>query len=661
MCGIAGFYSPTATTELASRVARMANTICHRGPDDSGVWVDDSVGLALGHRRLSVLDLSSAGHQPMCSPDGRFVIILNGEIYNHLELRRRLLDEGGLSFGNGALPQAWRGSSDTETLLACFSAWGVSRTLEEMVGMFAIALWDRRQRLLTLVRDRLGEKPLYYGWQRGTFMFGSEVNALEAHPDFAREIDRDAVTLLLRHSYIPAPYSVYRNIYKLPAGHLLSVPLGGDFAAARAAEPESYWRLNDVVSEGLADPFDGSDDEAVEVVDSTLRASIRGQMIADVPLGAFLSGGLDSSTVVALMQVESSRQVRTFTIGFDEAGYNEAAHAKMVANHLGTEHTELFVRADDALRLIPNLPGIYSEPFADSSQIPTFLLSRLTRRHVTVALSGDAGDEVFGGYNRYVLARRLWGRVRHVPAIARRAAAGALRAVPPRTWDAVVGTAQHALPQRLRVARPGDQAHKLADMLGHTHGEALYRQLVSLWTDPASVVIGGKEPSTLLSNPERWPTTDSFEHWMMAIDTQTYLPDDILVKVDRAAMANSLETRVPFLDHRVVELAWRLPLSMKIRRGQGKWILRQILNRYVPANLVDRPKMGFGVPIDAWLRGPLREWAESQLDESRLESEGYFRPAAVRRTWSEHVSGKRNWQYRLWPVLMFQAWLKKAA
>jgi len=659
MCGITGFFAPGGI-DTNDRVCRMANTIDHRGPDDSGLWIDQNCGLAFGHRRLAVLDLSRAGHQPMVSANGRYVVIYNGEIYNHLELRAELGRNGNGALAEFAAAQAWHGDSDTETLLASFSAWGVKRTLCASVGMFAIALWDREERVLTLMRDRLGEKPMYYGWQGDTLLFGSELKALKAHPDFRAEIDRDALSLLLRHNYIPAPYSIYKGIRKLPPGHYIDIPLGSGLGPARAATPEAYWTLNQAVTSGLANPFGGSDEEAVDLLETSLRKSIRGQLLSDVPLGGFLSGGIDSSTVMALMQAESSQPARTFTIGFDEAGYNEAVHAKMVAKHLGTEHTELYARPQDALDIIPRLPAIYCEPFADSSQIPTFLVSQLTRQHVTVALSGDAGDELFGGYNRYLLAREVWSKLRHLPATLRRGMASLLRAVPGPGWDASFAMVSPLLPQNLRIARPGDQAHKLADVLTLPDGEAFYRRLVSLWTNPADVVIGAREPRTLLDDKSGWPRTDGFEHWMMAMDAQTYLPDDILVKVDRAAMANSLETRVPFLDHRVVELAWRIPLSMKIRNGEGKWIVRQILKRYVPADLIDRPKMGFGVPIDTWLRGPLREWAEELLSDERLDRQGYFHRAPVRQKWAEHLSGRRSWQYHLWPVLMFQAWLEGA-
>ena len=650
MCGLVGFWQLRggAQDALLQQVKVMSAQLTHRGPDDSGSWCDQATGITLAQRRLSILDLSPAGHQPMHSACGRYVIVFNGEIYNHLDLRERLLAEGSAP--------AWRGHSDTETLLACFVAWGIERTLQASVGMFAFALWDRQQRELTLARDRLGEKPLYYGWQGDTLLFGSELKALKAHAAFGADIDRNALALLLRHDCIPAPYAIYRGVFKLRPGHLLRISSD----APREAQPVPYWRYNDAVSAGLANPLHGTDAEATDALEAQLSASIGAQMLADVPLGAFLSGGIDSSTIVALMQARSTRPVKTFTMGFDENGYDEATHAKAVARHLGTEHTELYVRPEDALAVIPRLPSIFCEPFGDSSQIPTFLVSQLTRREVTVALSGDGGDELFGGYNRYLGARTTWERMQRLPWLARQAGAGALRAMSPAAWNRWFERVKPLLPKRWHLATPGDKAQKLADVLTLSSGHAFFLNLASQWKDPGRIVIGAHEPVTLLTDPGAWPHTDNLAQWMMAMDAQTYLPDDILAKVDRAAMANSLETRVPMLDHRVVELAWRVPLHQKIRDGEGKWLLRQVLYRHVPKELIERPKMGFGIPLDSWLRGPLRDWAEALLDESRLRREGYFHPAPIRQKWKEHLSGRHNWQYRLWTVLMFQAWLEES-
>ncbi|HPA14614.1 MAG TPA: asparagine synthase (glutamine-hydrolyzing) [Desulfobacterales bacterium] len=650
MCGIAGFWGPNevAAGDLKQSLQGMTAAITHRGPNSAGYWVDESVGLALGHRRLSILELSPAGHQPMTSSCGRYVISFNGEIYNHLELRRELSVRGETP--------VWRGHSDTETLLACFSAWGVKQTLHATVGMFAFALWDLHDRILTLARDRLGEKPLYYGWQGGTLLFGSELKALKAHPAFHAEVDRDALTLLLRHNCIPAPYSIYQGIRKLMPGHYLSIPLISG-RMERSVPPQSWWCFNDVISKRLAEPFIGSDADAIDALEARLSESVRFQMQADVPVGAFLSGGIDSSTIAAMMQMHSNRPVRTFTIG-THATDNEAEHAKAIARHLGTEHIELYVTPEDALAVVPKLPTIYCEPFGDSSQIPTFLISQLAAGHVKVALSGDAGDELFGGYNRYLDAHRLWHRMNRLPPQVRRATAAGLCALSPTTWDMLYSAVSPILPNRLRLTAPGDKAHKLAEVLALEDGQAFYQRLTSHWNNPVEVVIGAKEPQTLLTNPSAWPDNDGFEHWMMAMDAQTYMPEDILVKVDRAAMANSLETRIPLLDHRVVELAWRLPRNQKIRKGQGKWLLRQVLYRYVPKELIERPKMGFGIPLDSWLRGPLKEWAETLLAEHRLKREGFFNPGPIRQKWMEHLSGQSNWQYHLWDVLMFQAWLE---
>lgn len=650
MCGFTGFLAAPAKTEgeLKEMARFMANALAHRGPDDTGAWVDAQDGIALGHRRLSIVDLSPAGHQPLQSVSGRYMISFNGEIYNHQLLRQTLeATEHAV---------AWRGHSDTETLLACFDAWGIQGTVERAIGMFAFAVWDRLTKNLTLGRDRIGEKPVYYGWQGlgndAVFLFGSELKALRAHPAFENNIHRGALCLYLRHNYIPAPYSIYNGISKLLPGSLLTLSL-------KQREPKvwEYWSCAQTAVSGVANVFVGSAEQAVDELETLLKDAVRQQMMADVPLGAFLSGGVDSSTVVALMQAQSSRPVKTFTIGFNEEGYNEAVHAKELAKHLGTVHTELYVTAEQARAVIPLLPTLYDEPFSDSSQIPTLLVSQLARHHVTVSLSGDAGDELFCGYNRYQFTANLWRKLGAVPLPLRTLAARGLTSISPQSWNKLAGNLACLMPQLSRYANVGDKLHKAAGVLASQSADTLYLGLVSHWHDPTSVVIGGHEPSTLLT--DNLPALNGLDdvQRMMALDMLTYLPDDILTKVDRAAMGVSLETRVPFLDHRVVEFAWRLPQSMKLRDGQSKWALRQVLYRHVPKALIERPKMGFGVPIDSWLRGPLREWAEDLLRETRLKREGFFNPAPIRQKWAEHLSGQRNWQYHLWDVLMFQAWL----
>jgi len=653
MCGIAGLIDirrQLGGDGLRAAALAMSDALRHRGPDDSGTWTDTQSGLAFGHRRLSIIDLSPAGHQPMISHDGRYVICYNGEIYNFADLRRDLETKGA----------PFRGHSDTEVLLAAIDAWGVAGALKRCNGMFAFALWDRAERSLILARDRLGEKPLYFGWAGGAFLFGSEMSALAAWHDFAPEIDRGALALSLRHNYIPAPYSIYKSIYKLPPATILTLTpdmqIKDPGLEALARRFESYWSARAAAEQGIAEPFTGSDSEAIDALESCLKAAVDSRTVSDVPIGAFLSGGIDSSAVVALMQAQSARPVKTFTIGFHEAGFNEAEHAKEVAAHLGTDHTELYVTPREAQDVIPKLPEMYDEPFADSSQIPTFLVSQLARRDVTVSLSGDGGDELFGGYNRYFWAETLWRKIGWVPAPGRQAISKILTSAAPQTWQRLFDMAKPVMPTRLRQERAGEKLHKLAQILTTNGQEALYMRLLSHWTEPTDIVLGSSEPTTTLTDPVRWAQLESFTARMMYLDTVTYLPDDILTKVDRASMAVSLEARVPLLDHRAVEFAWRLPLHMKVRDGQGKWALRQVLERYVPRKLFDRPKMGFGVPIDTWLRGPLRDWAEALLDESRLRREGFFDPAPIRRLWSEHLSGRANWQYHLWDVLVFQAW-----
>ena len=648
MCGIVGLVGHAGLSQADVKIVhRMSGTIAHRGPDDEGIWIDPEAGIALAQRRLSIVDLSPAGHQPMFSEDGRYALVFNGEIYNYAALRDELDARG---------PHRWRGHSDTEVLLAAIDRWGLKPALGRCVGMFALALWDRRERTLILARDRIGEKPLYYGWLGRSFTFASELKALRAHPDWNQEIDRNSVALLMRHNYVPAPYSVYRGIQKLRPGHILV--LGRDMKEART---EVYWSAYAMAERAAATPFRGTPDEAVDVLDQLLRRSLAGQMAADVPLGVFLSGGIDSSTVAAVMQSMSARPVRTFTIGFEVAGYNEAEHAKNVAEHLGTEHTELYVTEREALKVIPKLPTIYCEPFSDSSQIPTYLLSQLARRHVTVALSGDGGDELFSGYTRYAITDYFWRQVCRVPLGLRQTAAALAKIPSPIVYDRLVGPLMRLLPQHRHQSRIGDKVHKAAEVLSLQTVDDVYRRLCSHWIHPAKLVIGGQEPPTMLSGLEPLPPLAGPAERMMYMDLLSYLPDDVLVKIDRAAMANGLETRAPLLDHRIVEFALSLPLAISRADRLTKWPLRKLLDRHIPKRLIDRPKMGFAIPLDTWLRGTLRDWAEDLLSESRLRREGYFRPKIVRRVWQQHLSGRYNNQYLLWDVLMFQAWIAQNA
>ena len=647
MCGIAGFWQDKnfSVDSLQDIAGKMSTCMQHRGPDSSGVWVDKVSGIALSHRRLTILELTDAGHQPMLSATGRYVLVFNGEIYNHLEIRQEL---------NSC--SKWRGHSDTETLLAAFETWGIEKTLKKIVGMFAIALWDCKEKTLTLARDRIGEKPLYYGFQKNTFLFGSELKALKAHPDFVGEIDRNVLCLYLRYCYIPTPYSIYKDIYKLLPGHYIQFPFFQSHADLRSVKPISYWNLAEVVSKGATNPFIGNDEDAITALDKQLRNAIALQMVADVPLGAFLSGGVDSSAIVALMQAQSTRPVKTFSIGFNEAGYNEAGYAKAVAQHLGTDHIEQYVSPQEARQVIPQLGRIYDEPFADSSQIPTFLISKMAHKHVKVSLSGDGGDELFCGYNRYALAD-IWNKIETIPFGVRKMAGYSIKQLSPLTWDKIFGW----LGKFLKLpSNMGEKLEKLSTRFVDVRSiEDLYYSLVSGISNPEDVVVGSKEPATWLINQG-----ESIQHLnpklqMMYLDAMTYLPDDIFVKVDRASMFNSLETRAPFLDHRVIDLVWSLPISMKMRKGTSKWILRQILYKYVPKDLIERPKMGFGIPVGRWLRGPLKDWAEGLLNESRIKQEGFFNSKFVHLRWQEHLSGKRDWFYFLWAILMFQEWLEE--
>lgn len=658
MCGIAGFLESRGFRghEAAKEaLLAMVRTLCHRGPNDEGLWLDETSGIALGHRRLAVIDLSPQGRQPMHSDEGRYVIAFNGEIYNFREMRLELDREGK------APP--WRGRSDTEVLLAAISCWGLKKALQRSVGMFALALYDRTDRKLYLARDRMGEKPLYYGRVNGSFLFASELKALKAHPKWAGRIDRVSVGLLLRHNYIPTPWSIYENVRKLPAGCLLAISLWErPLSESMWPEPEPYWDPLEAAIKGQKEIFGGSESEALDKLEEILGRAVEGQMISDVPLGAFLSGGIDSSTVVAVMQSRSSRPVRTFTVGFSQWDYNEAEEAKRVARHLGTEHTELYVSPEQALEVIPQLPAMYDEPFSDSSQIPTHLIAKLASQYVTVALSGDGGDELFCGYPRYFQAKRLWEKIGRIPPRVRLGLAKTIKSQPPSNWDKTLGWCAPIFLGRKRSPRWGDKLFKLADLIDFGSSGELYQDLVSHWRPSHGVLAlteksPEKSPLDLLDK-KRWPHLRDLFQRMMFWDMVTYLPDDILVKVDRAAMAVSLETRMPLLDHRVVEFAWSLPLSMKVRNGKGKWILKQLLYRYVPRQLVDRPKMGFGVPVGEWLRGPLKSWAEDLLSEKNIAEAGFLRAEPVRKKWLEHLSGYRNWQYLLWDVLMFQAWLR---
>jgi asparagine synthase (glutamine-hydrolysing) len=634
MCGIAGFLElgrRSGTHEIEALAGAMAEKLTHRGPDASGVWADAEAGVAFGHTRLSIIDLSPAGAQPMVSSCGRFVIVYNGEIFNAAELRPELEAKG----------RRFRGHSDTGVIVEAFAEWGVEETAKRIIGMFAIATYDRRDKHLSLVRDRLGIKPLYWGKVGTRLAFASELKALAVLPGWTKELNRDALAAYLRFAYVPSPHSIYRGIAKLMPGHIARIDLTGD------ARIESFWTLAEAAERGKENQLDVGDKQACDMLEALLGDAVGRRLVSDVPLGAFLSGGIDSTVVAAMMRMKSNAPVMTYSIGFREQGFDEAPHASAVAAHLGTEHTELYVSAKDAQDAIPLMPEIYDEPFADSSQVPTYLLSKLTRQHVTVALSGDGGDELFAGYTRHRFARRIQSMP---PRVAQVLASG-LDLAGPAVWDALF----RLVPARKRPTYGGDKIQKTAAMLREGPAGA-YRSLVSAWDDPEAIVPGAREPKGAIFDPELAAALPDGLDRMQYLDTLTYLPDDILTKVDRASMAVALEVRVPILDHRLVEFSWRLPSRFKMRGGKGKWLLRQLAYRHVPKALLDRPKSGFAVPIGTWLRGPLRDWAEALLEPSRLEEDGLLEAGPIQARWQEHLSGRRNWHASLWTVLMFQAW-----
>jgi asparagine synthase (glutamine-hydrolysing) len=647
MCGFAGLLTTAACSrdELADHARRMSHSLAHRGPDDSGVWADEGSGVAFGFRRLAILDLSPHGHQPMCSASGRFVVAFNGEIYNFSDLRRELESHG----------HRFRGGSDTEVILAAFEQWGIRAAVRRFAGMFAMAVWDAERRQLSLFRDRLGKKPLYVYREPGLISFGSELKALIAGPSFDRTIDREALSSYLRYLYVPTPRTIFRHVAKLPAAHLLTVTDAG----APLPPAECYWSLQDAARAGLEDPIQGSDADAINELEGLLGEAVRCRLRSDVPLGALLSGGIDSSLVVALMQEASARPVKTFTIGFREEAFNEAPHAARVARYLGTDHTELLLTGEDAQTVVPRLPEIFDEPFADPSQLPTLLVAQLARQHVTVALCGDGGDELFGGYNRYVYGTRVLPRVNRIPRSVRQYVGAGLQLVPAAAWAGAHRAAGGLLP-RVAGQRAGEQVHKLANLMTAASTGDMYRSLLSAWQQPQHLVRGGPagdDPNSRILDQKlaSGGVEGQLLDQMMLADQMNYLPDDLLAKVDRASMAVSLEVRAPLLDHRVAEHSWRLPRTLKVRGSVGKWILRQVLYRHVPQAIVERPKMGFSVPIDQWLRGPLREWGESLL-AGVSDNDGLLKTSAVAGAWKDLQEGRRSGGAAMWAVLMFQAW-----
>ena len=645
MCGIAGAVEKNNTREKwRDTLFAMGKSIEHRGPDDSGIWFDEKAGVGFAHQRLSIIDLSEHGKQPMISKSGRFVIAYNGEIYNFFHIKDML--------SSYSVP--WQGGSDTEVVLAAIDIWGLEKAIEKFIGMFAFALFDKQEQKIFLVRDRLGIKPLYYSIFPKKIIFGSELKPIKLCPGFEKQINRDVLALFLRHNYIPAPYSIYKNTYKLTPGSILEICL-----KSFDIKENTFWSAKDQALKGQNEPYQLDESNAVKDLESLLLDAVKIRMISDVPLGAFLSGGIDSTTITAMMQSLSSTPVRTFSIGFHEKKYNESQHARAIARYLGTDHTELIVTPEQLLDMVPKISSIFDEPFSDSSQIPTYLLALLTREHVTVSLSGDGGDELFGGYLRYNLGHDLWKKIGWLPVVMRKFLAGFIEIIPMGLLDKYGQNIAKTAGRYSASGTAGAKVRALAEILTASDFEDLYKRLVSHWKFPDAIVIASKEAASLLDSSKDLDRFHDLYHRMMFLDLVTYLPDDILTKVDRTTMAVSLEARVPVLDHRVVEFAWKLPLSMKVKEQDNKWILKQVLYKYVPEELVNRPKMGFGIPIDQWLRSSLRDWAESLLDESTLKQEGFFNTEMIRRKFDEHVKGSRNWHYYLWDILMFQEWLHK--
>ena len=648
MCGFAGFITRSTLKRecLESRVEAMNKAIAARGPDDACVWVDPDAGIALGHRRLSIIDLSPMGRQPMVSRSGRYIIAFNGEIYNYQDLAR-VLEKKGYS---------WRGHSDTEVLLAAFEFWGVKQTLEQCNGMFALALWDQKKRTIFLARDRMGQKPLYYGFNNGILFFGSQIKAFHANPEFKPEIDQAVIPLFLKYSYIPTPYSIYKNIKKLSAAHFLEISRS-DMAGLCLKEEIPYWNLAQVAEDGINNPMTGSEAQMMDSLEKILQESVSRRMLSDVPLGAFLSGGIDSSLIVALMQKNHRIPVKTFSIGFNEKGYDEAEQAKRVAHHLGTDHTELYATPKEAMDLIPDLPDLFDEPFADSSQIPVSLISLLTKKYVTVALSGDGGDELFAGYNRHFWGRSVWEMIERYPMFMKKGARYLMKALSPEQWEQLFDSSSRVVPEKFRQSNPGAKIAKLSGLITAQTREEFYTLLTAWWPDPGAVLLNTNQGPQLGARSKDLPNISDFTQLMQYWDMQTYLCDDIMTKVDRTSMGASLEVRSPFLDHNVVAFSWRIPIQYKISKTQGKLILKNCLYRFLPPSLVDQPKKGFQIPLDQWLRGPLRQWAEEMLNPLRLKNQGFFNVKEVRALWDLHLSGKQNYQYQIWNILMFQAWV----